>query len=141
MPEGPSKLPVSALVEEASVARRYAYAPYSRFAVGAVILARSGKRYRGCNVENASFGATLCAERVALARAVAEGEQSFTAMAVVADAPEPVAPCGLCRQVLVEFGEDLTVIMANLQGKVVVASLRELLPGPFGPQQLRSRAE
>jgi len=125
-----------ALIEKASSARKNAYAPYSGFAVGAALLCESGRIYTGCNVENASFGATLCAERAAVACAVAAGERRFVALAVVADTPGPCAPCGICRQVLAEFGEEIQVVMANLQGDVEVTSVRELLPCRFGKEAL-----
>ena len=119
-------------MEKAKQAREQAYAPYSGFAVGAALLAASGNIYTGCNVENASYGATICAERVAAANAVSAGERRFSAIAVVSNSEEPWPPCGVCRQVLSEFGSDMTVIMGNLSGKVVVSSLAQLYPGAFG---------
>ena len=118
------------LVEMAKRARENAYAPYSNFRVGAVILTESGEIYTGCNIENSSYGLSICAERVALFKAVSEGHRRFKAVAVVADTEEPVRPCGACRQVLWEFG-DMEVIMANLKGDVEVARLSELLPEAF----------
>ncbi|NLM38066.1 MAG: cytidine deaminase [Firmicutes bacterium] len=119
------------LLEEAKKARLKAYAPYSGYQVGAAILTQSGRIFGGCNIENASYGATICAERVAVARAVAEGETDFVAMAVVADSPEPGSPCGICRQFLAEFAPRLTLILANLEGKVRRGSLDEYLPYAF----------
>lgn len=123
-----------ALLEEAKKARERAYAPYSRFHVGAALRAASGKVYRGCNVENASFGLTTCAERVALQTAVAEGERVFDAVAIDAGTPAPTPPCGACRQVLAEFGVDLRVVLAGSPPKVL--PLSDLLPMSFGPEDL-----
>ncbi|MFA5110697.1 MAG: cytidine deaminase [Desulfobaccales bacterium] len=119
------------LLDAARRAREAAYAPYSDFKVGAALLTAAGEIFTGCNVENASFGATLCAERVAILTAVAAGHRRFTALAVVADTPKPVPPCGLCRQVLVEFSPDCQIIMANLAGQWRLATLKELLPLAF----------
>jgi cytidine deaminase len=120
-----------ALVAEALAARAHAYAPYSKFPVGAALLARSGKVYRGVNVENASFGVTACAERVALFTAIAAGERELDAIAVVADTTGPVRPCGLCRQALWEFAPGLRVVMSNLAGETEARSLESLLPAGF----------
>ncbi|MCR4401781.1 MAG: cytidine deaminase [Firmicutes bacterium] len=119
------------LIEIARAARERAYAPYSRFKVGAALLARSGRVYAGCNVENASYPAGICAERCAVAKAVSEGESEFSAIAVVGDTEGPCAPCGICRQVLAEFGTDIDVVMANLKGDVKVVRVEDLLPGAF----------
>jgi cytidine deaminase len=119
---------LDALVAKAHAVRLQAYAPYSNFSVGAALLGRSGSVYTGCNVENLSFGLTVCAERNALFSAVAAGEREFTAIAVVADSETPVSPCGACRQVLAEFGLDLQITCANLQGARFQSTLRELLP-------------
>jgi len=127
------------LLEVAKSVREKAYAPYSNFPVGAAVLAESGRIYAGCNVENASYGATLCAERNAVGAAAAAGERRFLAVAVVAGTPGPCAPCGVCRQVLAEFGADLVVIMANLQGEIEIKSIRELLPHGFGKEALQGR--
>ena len=105
-------------------AREQAYAPYSRFQVGAALLGRSGTVYTGCNVENASFPAGTCAERCAVGKAVSEGEKEFVAIAVIGDSEEPCAPCGICRQVLVEFNPDMKVIMTT-------CTASQLLPGAF----------
>jgi cytidine deaminase len=122
---------VERLLAEAKRARENAYAPYSRFKVGAALLGKSGRVYRGCNVENASYGATICAERAAIVQAVSQGEREFDAIAVVADMPEPVPPCGLCRQVLAEFSPQMQVIMGNLAGQVRITSVEQLYPGAF----------
>jgi len=119
------------LIEKAKKARQRAYAPYSKFKVGAAVLAKSGKVYTGANVENASFCLTVCAERVALFKAITNGEKSFVKLAVVADKDEPITPCGACRQVLSEFASDLKIICANLKGKTERYSLRKLLPEAF----------
>lgn len=121
----------SELIELAKKARGKAYVPYSHFAVGAALLTREGKVYLGANIENASYGLTTCAERTAIFKAVSEGERDFVAMAVVADSEELSAPCGACRQVMAEFGEDIRVIMVNLEGKRLEMTSGELLPQAF----------
>lgn len=117
------------LVDQAVEARQKAYAPYSRYKVGAALLGKSGKIYLGCNVENASYGLTCCAERTAVFKAVSEGEQEFEAIAVAT--PNGVAPCGACRQVLSEFAPELIIYMANLQGRIKTTSIKKLLPNAF----------
>lgn len=114
------------LVEAAWLARERAYAPYSNFAVGAALLAEDGRIFSGCNVENISYGLTICAERVAIGTAVAAGARSFLALAVVADTAVPVSPCGACRQVMAEFGVP-KVLLANRTGRLEF-TLEELLP-------------
>lgn len=125
------ELSVAALLKAATEARERAYAPYSGFKVGAALLTESGQVITGCNVENASFGATICAERGAVAHAISLGERRFSAIAVIADFPEPVMPCGICRQVLAEFAPDMPVIMANVKGDRRTMTVQELLPGVF----------
>jgi len=122
------------LIAKAMEARGKAYAPYSHFAVGAALLARSGRVYTGCNVENASYGLSICAERTAVFKAVSEGERDFEAIAVVTD--KGVTPCGACRQVLMEFGEDIQVIVADETGGYRVFTLQELLPEAFNSEDL-----
>ena len=118
------------LVEQAIKARERAYAPYSNFKVGAALLTASGKFFTGCNVENASYGLTVCAERVAIFNAVSEGEKEIQALAAVS---EPGASmCGACRQVLSEFGEEIPVYLADVTGKYRMVSIKDLLPGAFG---------
>ena len=116
------------LIAEAKAVRARAYAPYSKFQVGAALLAKSGRVYVGCNVENLSFGLTCCAERSAVFAAVAAGEREFAAVAVVADSKTPVSPCGACRQVLAEFSGDMAVCCVNLEGERYETTLSELLP-------------
>lgn len=123
------------LIEAAQAARNKAYAPYSCFTVGAAVMAESGQIYSGCNVENASYGLTMCAERVAIFRAVAAGERKFSALAVAADTPAPASPCGACRQVMAEFAIK-TVIMCNTKGDRLTVKLEELLPYPFDKTDL-----
>jgi cytidine deaminase len=119
------------LLDQARRARETAYAPYSHFTVGAAVLTATGEIFSGGNIENASLGATICAERVAIFTAVAAGCRDLTTLAVIADTPDPVAPCGLCRQVLAEFSPDCRVLMANTAGRVQLANLKELLPLAF----------
>ena len=118
------------LLEAALAARERAYAPYSKFLVGAAVRAESGKIYTGCNIENASYGLTVCAERNALFSAVGAGERKFTALCVVGDTEEPISPCGACRQVMAEFKVPC-IILANLKGDVKEYTLEELLPYGF----------
>lgn len=118
------------LIQAAEAARANAYAPYSRFAVGAAVLTGGGRIYSGSNVENASYGLTNCAERTAIFKAVSEGERVFTTLAVIADTPHPATPCGACRQVMAEFGIS-QVIMCNTKGEQQITTLAKLLPGAF----------
>ena len=120
----------SKLLTEADRVRKHAYAPYSSFQVGAALLTASGEVLTGCNVENLSFGLTMCAERVAVGAAVSKGLKEITVIAIVSDSKEPVVPCGACRQVLAEFNPALRVISGNLAGKVVEFELSALLPLP-----------
>ena len=123
------------LVETAVEVRRWAYAPYSNYPVGAALLTASGKIYDGVNVENAAYPNTICAERVAVFKAVSEGERSFQAIAVVTK--NGGSPCGACRQVLAEFGQEALVIIADESGKIYRQALvKELLPEAFTPQDL-----
>ncbi|PTM59473.1 cytidine deaminase [Desmospora activa] len=120
------------LIEEAIEARKQAYVPYSNFAVGAAVVAPDGRIFRGCNIENASYSLTNCAERTAVFKAVSAGITSFVAVAVVADTTGPVSPCGACRQVLAEFCQAETpVYLTNLYGDIEETSVGELLPGAF----------
>jgi cytidine deaminase len=126
------------LLARAREARANAYAPYSRFPVGAALLAADGRVFTGCNVENASYGLTNCAERVAIGKAVSEGAREFAAIAVIGpEDGEPCAPCGACRQVLYEFGPELPVIVPSAAPEgYEVQRMNELLPGAFGPARL-----
>lgn len=127
------------LIAHAMEARERAYVPYSQFKVGSALLDRLGKVHFGCNVENAAYGPTNCAERTALFRAIADGEpaRSFQAIAVVGDTAQPITPCGVCRQVLIELcAPDMPVYLANLQGEVSVTTVAELLPGAFTMKDL-----
>jgi cytidine deaminase len=118
------------LVQSAVKARLKAYAPYSGFAVGAALQCRSGAVFVGTNIENISYGLTICAERIAIGSAVAAGERNFTAIAVVADTIEPIVPCGGCRQFLAEFAPDLIIVSATLRGDQKIENLCHLLPDP-----------
>ncbi len=116
------------LINAAIEARERAYAPYSKFTVGAALKCAQGEIIIGCNVENLSYGLTICAERNAVTSAVAQGVREFEAIAVVADSKDPISPCGACRQFLAEFSEEILVIMANLKGSVEHAPISDLLP-------------
>ncbi|AEM77984.1 cytidine deaminase [Thermoanaerobacter wiegelii] len=125
------------LIELAKEAREKAYVPYSHFKVGACVLTEDGKTYQGCNIENASYGLTNCAERTALFSAYANGDRKLKAIAVVADTEGPVSPCGACRQVMLELGgEDMTVILSNMKGDYAVVTVKDLLPGAFTSKDL-----
>ena len=119
------------LISAASRARENAHAPYSHFRVGAALRANSGRIFTGCNVENSSFGLTLCAERVAVFKALSEGERGFDAVAVVADTERLTPPCGACRQILWEFCRDAEVVLANLSGQIIMRRMSDLLPDAF----------
>lgn len=123
------------LIESSLAARSWAYAPYSNYMVGAAVLTSSGKIYDGVNVENAVYSTTICAERVAIFKAVSEGEKEFTAIAVATS--NAGTPCGSCRQVISEFGLDIQVLIVNGEGIIEQeTTISELLPGAFGPQDL-----
>jgi len=119
------------LVAAARRARELAHAPFSRFRVGAALETADGAVITGCNVENATYGLTVCAERVAVLKAVSEGHRTFRRIAIVADTSEPTPPCGACRQILWEFGGDLEVILADLTKETGRYHLKDLLPLPF----------
>ncbi|MFD3447693.1 cytidine deaminase [Microbacteriaceae bacterium 4G12] len=125
------------LMQQAIVAREKAYVPYSKFKVGAALLTTDGKVHLGCNVENASYGLSNCAERTAFFKAVSEGDTKFAALAIVADTLGPVSPCGACRQVIAEFcSPDMKVYLTNLHGDVEETTVGKLLPGAFLPEDL-----
>ena len=125
------------LIESATQVRERAYAPFSKFRVGAAVRTKGGKIYTGCNVESASYGLTVCAERVAIWKAVSEGEKEFEQIAVVADTQELTPPCGVCRQILWEFCGDMPVTFANLKGDVETVQMKELLPRAFDTKFLK----
>lgn len=125
-----TELEIQKLMDCAIKARENAYSPYSHFAVGAALLCEDGTLYKGCNIENASYGLTNCAERTAIFKAVSEGHIKFKALAVVADTEGPCAPCGACRQVMAEFKIPL-IIMGNLMGNIKIVTMEELLPFSF----------
>lgn len=119
------------LIKLAMEARENAYAPYSKFRVGAAIEAAGGKIYTGCNVEEGTLGLTVCAERVAIWKAVSDGERDFKRLTVVTDTGIPCAPCGSCRQALAEFCDDLEIVAANTKGDTLKTTLKKLLPQAF----------
>ena len=125
-----TELEIQRLMDCAIKARENAYSPYSHFAVGAALLCEDGTLFEGCNIENASYGLTNCAERTAIFKAVSEGHIKFKALAVVADTEGPCAPCGACRQVMAEFKIPL-IIMGNLMGNIKIVTIEELLPFSF----------
>ena len=125
------------LIEEAKNARDNAYAPYSKFSVGAALLASNGLVYHGCNIENAAYSLCNCAERTALFKALSDGEREFLMLAVVADTVRPVPPCGACRQVISELcPQDMPIILTNLSGKIQQFTVEELLPAAFSAEDL-----
>lgn len=126
----------AALIAAARAARENAHAPYSNFRVGAALRAASGRIFGGCNVENATYGLTVCAERVAIFKAISEGERGFDAIAVVTDADRLTPPCGACRQLIWEFCGDVPVVIANLKGAVEVHRMNALFPKPFDATNL-----
>ena len=125
-----------ALIAAAIKVRENAYAKFSNFQVGAALRTPSGKIYTGCNVENATYGLTVCAERVAIFKAISEGERRFDAIAVVTDTDTLTPPCGACRQIIWEFCGDIPVVLANLKGKTEVLRMSQLFPKPFDSSNL-----
>jgi cytidine deaminase len=119
------------LIAAARAARENAHAPYSNFRVGAAVRANSGRIFTGCNVENSTYGLTLCAERIAIFKAISEGERGFDAVAVVTDTDSLTPPCGACRQIIWEFCGDASVVLANLHGKRELHRMSALFPKPF----------
>jgi cytidine deaminase len=124
------------LITAALQSRENAHAPYSNFRVGAALHATSGRTFGGCNIENATFGLTVCAERIAIFKALSEGERNFDAIAVVTDTERLTPPCGACRQLLWEFCGDIPVIICNLQGQTETIQMRQLFPMPFDHSHL-----
>ncbi|PKR78815.1 cytidine deaminase [Halalkalibacillus sediminis] len=130
------------LVSAAKEMLDQAYVPYSKFPVGAVLLTKNGKLYKGCNIENAAYPVACCAERVAIFKAISEGEREFEALAVIANTKRPVPPCGSCRQVMSEFfDQDMKVIISNKDMETQETSVQELLPFSFDPQDLMDGQE
>jgi cytidine deaminase len=127
------------LVKVAKEAMKNAYVPYSKFRVGAALLTAEGKVFSGCNIENASFGGTNCAERTALFKAISEGNRKFIKIAVISDSSDFTYPCGICRQVLSEWGLDMEVIVANCNEEFRVHKLRDILPYAFTNENMEGR--
>jgi cytidine deaminase len=127
---------IGSLVAAARAARERAVAPFSTFMVGAALEAASGAIITGCNIENATYGLTICAERVAMFKALSEGHRTFTSIAIVADTEAPTPPCGACRQILWEFAGDLQIVLANLAAETGRHQLKDLLPLPFDARLL-----
>jgi cytidine deaminase len=127
------------LIEAAQQARLHSVAPFSNFLVGAAVRTGSGKVYTGCNVESASYGLTVCAERVAIWKALSEGERQFTELAVVADTETLTPPCGTCRQIIWEFARGAKIVFANLEGQSEVFHMADLLPRAFDARFLKGR--
>lgn len=125
------------LIEAAKNAREKAHAPFSKFKVGAALKTKDGKTYTGCNIENASYSLTICAERVAVFKAISEGETNFKEITVVADTDQLTPPCGPCRQIIWEFCGDIPVTMTNLKGKTETVQMSELLPRAFDAKFLK----
>ena len=129
------------LLETAKAARLRSIAPFSDFMVGAAVKTNEGKVYIGCNVESASYGLTVCAERVAIWKALSEGERHFTELAIVADTDTLTPPCGTCRQIIWEFAKNATIVLGNLHGETQIVSIRELLPRAFDARFLSAAKE
>lgn len=130
------------LIQAAKEARQKAYAPYSNFLVGAAVYAGSHKIYQGCNIENASYGLTNCAERTAIFKAISEGERKIEAIAIIGDTEGPISPCGACRQVMAEFCDPNTkVYLANLHGKTEEWTVDKLLPGAFNASAMEKHED
>ncbi len=140
MPKEPAPPNLSKLENAAMIAARSAYAPYSRFRVGAAVIASSGRMYTGCNIENASYGLCNCAERTAIFTAIAAGETAITHVAVYTPTPKPTSPCGACRQVINEFGPHARILsLCDSEGRLDT-TLEDLLPDAFGPESLTNPA-
>jgi cytidine deaminase len=129
------------LIETAKSARLQSIAPFSDFLVGAAVKTEEGKVYTGCNVESASYGLTVCAERVAIWKALSEGERQFTELAIVADTESLTPPCGTCRQIIWEFAKNATIVLGNLRGETQIVSIKELLPRAFDARFLSNAAK
>ena len=129
------------LIETAKAARLRSVAPFSSFLVGAALRTEDGKVFTGCNVESASYGLTVCAERVAIWKAVSEGERHFSELAIVADTETLTPPCGTCRQIIWEFAKNATIMLGNLSGETQIVSIKELLPRAFDARFLSGAAK
>lgn len=130
------------LIAQSKIARENAYVPYSKFKVGAALLTEDGTVYHGCNIENASYSMTNCAERTAFFKAVSEGVTKFAAIAIVADTPGPVSPCGACRQVMAEFcSQTMPVYLTNMNGDIQQTTVGDLLPGAFTSEDMENAAK
>lgn len=127
------------LAKQAAAARKYSHSPYSRFRVGAALLTKRGKVYSGCNIEISSFALTICGERTALFKAVSEGEREFTAIAVATDEDDFTAPCGACRQVIMDLAGDIDFVMSKKSGEIKVLKMSELFPHPFGSSNFHKK--
>lgn len=119
------------LIKRSIEAQKYSFSPYSHVCVGAAILTKENKIFTGCNIENASFGATICAERNAIFKAISEGEKEFKAIAITSNLDDFIYPCGICRQVLSEFSPDITIILKSKNNEIKVKTIKELLPNSF----------
>ena len=128
------------LIETAKSARLQSIAPFSNFLVGAAVKTDEGKVYTGCNIESASYGLTVCAERVAIWKALSEGERQFIELAIVADTESLTPPCGTCRQIIWEFAKNATIVLGNLRGETQIVSIRDLLPRAFDARFLSNAA-
>ncbi len=127
------------LIKKARIAQEKAYVPYSNFPVGAALITKSGKIYTGCNIECASYGATNCAERTAIFKAVSEGEKDIEAIAVVGARDDYTFPCGICRQVIVEYGKQIKLIIAKSEDDYKLFTIEDLLPHSFSPEDLQKQ--
>ena len=132
---------LESLIEIAKQARNCSLAPFSNFLVGAALRTEAGKIYTGCNIESASYGLTVCAERVAIWKALSECERDFTDLVVVVDTEQLTPPCGTCRQIIWEFAKNATIVLGNLQGETQIVSIRELLPRAFDARFLNAAKE
>ncbi len=124
------------LVDSAKKAQKYSYSPYSSMKVGAALLTNDGEIYTGCNIENSSFGLTICAERTAIFKAISEGKRKFRAIAISSEGTSPIPPCGACRQVLHDLAGDIDIVLTDNKNRIVVIQLSMLFPFPFGNKSL-----
>ncbi|MBI5472829.1 MAG: cytidine deaminase [Ignavibacteriae bacterium] len=127
------------LARQAAASRKFSYSPYSNFRVGAALLTKRGKVYSGCNIEISSFALTICGERTAIFKAISEGEREFKAIAVATDEDSFTAPCGACRQVLMDLAGDIDFVMSNKSGEIKVLKMSELFPHPFGSENFHKK--